>query len=133
APVKKANNAAQAVVVGWVGTHSTYPFVESIFPALKEVAKGRNFRLKIVGAGRDKIELDGVNIENLEWQLDREIENFQWLDIGLYPIAIGGSAPAEWTAGKSGFKAIQYMSVGVPYIASPIGAAAKIGEEGVTH
>ena len=40
---------------------------------------------------------------------------------------------AGWAAGKSGFKAIQYMSVGVPYVATPVGASAEIGEAGVTH
>jgi glycosyltransferase involved in cell wall biosynthesis len=40
---------------------------------------------------------------------------------------------AGWAAGKSGFKAIQYMSVGVPYVATPVGASAEIGVAGVTH
>ncbi|HJZ80289.1 MAG TPA: glycosyltransferase, partial [Pyrinomonadaceae bacterium] len=38
-----------------------------------------------------------------------------------------------WAAGKSGFKAVQYMAVGVPYVATPVGGSAEIGEEGKTH
>jgi glycosyltransferase involved in cell wall biosynthesis len=116
-------------VVGWIGTHSTFPFLEAILPALAEAAKRQPFKLKIVGSGRTTVTVPGVEVENLEWNLGREIEDFQSLDIGLYPV----NADNNWATGKSGFKAIQYMSVGVPYVATPIGAAAQIGEENVTH
>ena len=116
-------------VVGWIGTHSTFPFLEAILPALAEAAKRQPFKLKIVGSGRPCVNVPGVEVENLEWNLGREIEDFQSLDIGLYPL----NADNNWVTGKSGFKAIQYMSVGVPYVATPIGAAAQIGAENVTH
>jgi glycosyltransferase involved in cell wall biosynthesis len=61
--------------------------------------------------------------------LQREIEDFRSVDIGLYPL----KADNNWTMGKSGFKAIQWMAVGIPYVATPIGAAAQIGEPDVTH
>ena len=43
------------------------------------------------------------------------------------------SSNEAWSAGKSGFKAIQYMSLGIPYVMSPIGTCAEIGEPGTTH
>ena len=116
-------------VVGWVGTHSTFPFMQSILPALSEVAKTQPFKLKIVGAGRADVVVPGIEVENLEWNLEREVEDFQSLDVGLYPV----NADNNWATGKSGFKAIQYMATGVPYVATPIGAAAQIGEENLTH
>jgi len=74
----------------------------------------------------------GVDVENLDWKLEREVQDFQSFDIGLYPI--DPSLYAEnWAAGKSGFKAIQYMAVGIPFVAAPVGAMAEIGETGVTH
>ena len=119
-------------VLGWIGTHSTFPYLESIFPVLQELAKNFSFRLKIVGAGKEEIILSGVEVENLRWQLHREVEDFQAIDIGLYPIDEGLYAE-KWAAGKSGFKAIQYMAVGIPYVATPVGGAGVIGEEGLTH
>ena len=115
-------------VVGWVGTHSTFPYLESIFPALEEVARARPFRLKVVGAGRERVSVPGVEVENLEWSMGREPADFRSLDVGLYPIVA-----SEWAAGKSGFKAIQYMAVGVPFVATPVGASGEIGEPGATH
>jgi glycosyltransferase involved in cell wall biosynthesis len=120
------------VVLGWIGTHSTFPYLESIFPVLTDLSKDYDFRLKVVGAGKDEITVPGVEIENSRWSLDREVRDFQSIDIGLYPID-AGLYSGKWAAGKSGFKAIQYMAVGVPYVATPVGASAELGEVGITH
>jgi len=115
-------------VLGWIGTHSTYPYLESIFPALQQLARKHRFRVKVIGAGRDDINVPGVDVENLKWNLLREVDDFQSFDIGLYPII-----PDAWSVGKSGFKAIQYMAVGIPYVVTPVGACAETGELGQTH
>jgi glycosyltransferase involved in cell wall biosynthesis len=120
-------------VLGWIGTHSTFPFLESIFPVLRELAREHRFRLKVVGAGAHQPELPGVEVEYLDWKLDREVEDFRSLDVGLYPLTALGNAPNEWLAGKSGFKAVQYMAVGVPFVVTPVGVCAEMGEAGATH
>jgi glycosyltransferase involved in cell wall biosynthesis len=119
------------VVLGWIGTHSTFPYLQLVFPALAELGKRHRIRLRIVGAGRDNVTIPGVTVENLPWRLEREVHDFQSLDIGLYPI--DETLYSGWAAGKSGFKAIQYMAIGVPYVATPIGGSAEIGEVGTTH
>jgi glycosyltransferase involved in cell wall biosynthesis len=116
-----------APVLGWIGTHSTYQFLETLFPVLQQLARTHRFRLKVVGAGRE-VKVPGVEVENLEWSLEREIHDFQSFDVGLYPLVAD-----HWSVGKSGFKAIQYMAVGIPYVMSPVGASAEIGEAGATH
>lgn len=122
----------ETVVLGWVGTHSTFPYLESIFPVLQDLARDHTFKLKIVGAGKKDISIPGVTVENLEWKLSREVEDFQSFDIGLYPIDAALYAD-NWAAGKSGFKAIEYMSVGIPYVATPVGVLEEIGENETTH
>jgi glycosyltransferase involved in cell wall biosynthesis len=121
------------VVLGWIGTHSTFPFLESLFPILERLAEKHKFVLKVVGAGRKHVEVNGVEVENLDWSLEREVEDFRSLDIGLYPIVPKGAASDEWIKGKSGFKAIQYMAVGVPFVMSPVGVCSELGEPGRTH
>jgi glycosyltransferase involved in cell wall biosynthesis len=115
-------------VLGWIGTHSTYQYLETVFPALQQLARSHRFRLKVIGAGRDEIKLEGVEVENLRWSLARETEDFRSFDVGLYPLL-----PSDWAAGKSGFKSVQYMAVGIPFVVTPFGAAAEIGEAGRTH
>ena len=128
-----ASRAGSGVpVLGWIGTHSTYPYLESIFPVLSELAKTHSFRLKVVGAGQSEVRVSGVEVENLPWDLEREVADFQSIDIGLYPID-AALYSGKWAAGKSGFKAIQYMAVGVPYVATPVGGSAELGEVNATH
>jgi glycosyltransferase involved in cell wall biosynthesis len=129
-PVPRRNDGSP--VVGWIGTHSTFPYLESIFPVLQDLAKTYPFRLKIVGSGRPKVIVPGLEVENLKWDMVREISDFQSVDIGLYPIETSLYAE-KWASGKSGFKAIQYMAVGIPYVSTPVGASAEIGEVGTTH
>ncbi|HZH92013.1 MAG TPA: glycosyltransferase family 4 protein [Pyrinomonadaceae bacterium] len=119
---------ADVPLLGWIGTHSTYPYLESIFPALQQLARSHRFRLRVVGSGRENINVQGVEVENPAWNLAREVHDFQSLDIGLYPIVAD-----DWATGKSGFKAIQYMSVGVPFVVTPVGECAEIGLAGSTH
>ncbi|HET8799401.1 MAG TPA: glycosyltransferase family 4 protein, partial [Thermoanaerobaculia bacterium] len=114
-------------VVGWIGTHSTYSYLRSIFPLFRQLAKEHRFLLRIVGAGREE-EVPGVDVEFLPWRLERELADLQSFDLALYPII-----PDAWAEGKSGFKAIQYLSCGIPYVATPAGVVAQIGCEGQTH
>ena len=121
----------ESPVLGWIGTHSTFPYLESIFPVLSRLGEEHPFSLKIVGAGRADITVPNVRVETLPWELDREVRDFQSVDIGLYPIDT--KLYGNWAQGKSGFKAVQYMAVGVPYVATPVGGSVEIGEEGKTH
>jgi glycosyltransferase involved in cell wall biosynthesis len=121
-------NGDEVPVIGWVGTHSTYQYLASVFPALQRLAEVHRFRLRVVGAGREEINIPGVEVENLAWNLEREIADFQSFDIGLYPIV-----EDDWSVGKSGFKSVQYMAVGVPFVTTPVGACAEIGTPDVTH
>jgi glycosyltransferase involved in cell wall biosynthesis len=113
-------------VIGWIGSHSTFPYMKLLLPIIEELGKKYQFRLKIVG-GAEEVRLRTVDVENVRWQLTREVEEFRSLDIGLYPIIAD-----EWSVGKSGLKAVQYMSVGIPTVASAVGAVSEILEDGVT-
>ncbi|MGD9693875.1 MAG: glycosyltransferase family 4 protein [Acidimicrobiia bacterium] len=119
-------------VLGWVGTPSTFPFLEAIFPTLQRLAETQRFTLRVVGSGKDRIVLPGVDVEAVPWSLHRELDDFRSIDVGLYPLPTSG-ALREWTLGKSGLKAIQYLACGVPFVMTPVGAGAEIGEPGHTH
>ena len=120
----KANGRANGpLVVGWIGTHTTLPYLEAIMPALEKLALKHFFKLKVVGGG-SALNARGLNLEERDWQLSREVEDFRSLDIGLYPLT-----DDDWSRCKSGFKAIQYACCGVPFVASAVGVVKEIAEQ----
>lgn len=126
-------NENDPLVIGWIGTASTFPYLQKIFPALQRLSKRHDFVLRLRGTGQREVHLDGVNVDNAPWKLETEIADFRSIDIGLYPLIPTEEMSLEWLEGKSGFKAIQYLSLGIPYVVSPVGVAAEFGLSGETH
>ena len=111
--------------VGWIGSHSTAKYFMSLGPMLEHTASRHPFRVYVVG-NPTALRLTGIDVEEVPWSLEREVEDFQRCDIGLYPL--GNDA---WAQGKCGFKAIQFMACGVPVVASAIGVNCDIIRDGV--
>jgi glycosyltransferase involved in cell wall biosynthesis len=118
--------------IGWIGTHTTFPFLRRLLPLFERLGRERRFCVRIIGSGRDDIRFDGrfdgVEIETRAWDIGREAEDFRSLDIGVYPLD-----DDAWNAGKSGLKAVQYMASGVPFVMSPVGVCAAMGRAGETN
>jgi glycosyltransferase involved in cell wall biosynthesis len=118
-----------ATRIGWVGSHSTAHQLDLAAPALRQLrADGYEFEVHLVGAGND-FALDDLDVQSRPWRLDEEIQDFQQIDIGLAPMH---SEPVY--EGKCGFKQLQYMAVGVPFISSWVGGARDFvvdGENGL--
>jgi len=61
-----------------------------------------------------------------EWGLDAEVGDLQDFDIGIMPLPND-----EWSRGEGGYKLLQYMAVGIPCVASPVGINSALIKEGV--
>jgi glycosyltransferase involved in cell wall biosynthesis len=124
-PAGKGGSPAIAPVVGWIGTPTTVPYLRSLDAVLQEVARTHPFVLRVCGAGGD-VKIPGVTVQNTPWTLDGEVALFNTCDIGVYPLS-----DDEWSRGKCGFKAIQFMACGVPVVAAPVGVNGEIITDGV--
>ena len=103
-------------IIGWIGSPTTASYIRGLAGVLRQVRERHNFVLRVSGTG-EPLEIPGVQVENETWTLAREVELFNGCDIGVYPLA-----DDEWSKGKCGFKAIEFMACGVPVVAANRGA-----------
>ena len=121
------NGAARSrdLVVGWIGSPTTASYIRDLEPVLRRVRDRHAFVLRVSGAG-DRMQIPGLTVENAPWSLDREVELFNTCDVGVYPLT-----DDEWSRGKCGFKAIEFMACGVPVVAAAVGVNREIIQDGV--
>jgi glycosyltransferase involved in cell wall biosynthesis len=112
-------------VVGWIGSPTTALYLRQLLPVLQRVAREHAFVLRVSGAG-DPVEAPGLDVDNQPWALGREVDLFNTCDVGVYPLT-----DDEWSKGKCGFKAIEFMACGVPVVAAAVGVNREIIQDGV--
>jgi glycosyltransferase involved in cell wall biosynthesis len=116
---KNSFSNEKKVVIGWTGTFSSKKYLDILRPVFIELKKECDFRLIVIG--NFEYELHGIDLEVIQWNLESEVADMQKIDIGIYPLS-----DDPWVYGKSGLKAIQYMSFGLPTVATNIGTTASI-------
>jgi glycosyltransferase involved in cell wall biosynthesis len=112
-------NIHHSITIGWSGSHSTLRYaclLEDVFLALE-----KKFSITILLIGATQNPFKKIQATCLPWKASTEVEDLQKIDIGVYPM------PDEpWVYGKSGLKALQYMALGIPTVASALGANYRI-------
>lgn len=118
-----SQTAKKDLVIGWIGSCHTLPYLEAIAPQLQSVCRAvPGTRLKIIADAF--FDLEGVKVIKKAWSSEDEIADMQSFDIGIMPLP-----DTPWCRGKCGFKLIQYMALGIPVVCSPVGGNRDI----VTH
>lgn len=112
------------VVLGWIGSPTTTRYLELIRKPLTELGQ-RYPNLKLCLIGASHFEFDGLPVVNLGWDLDTEVDCLRQFDIGLMPLP-----DDDFTRGKGGYKLLQYMSMGLPVVASPVEINCELVDDG---
>lgn len=119
--VKEHNE--DVVTIGWTGSHSTLPYLDQIMDVLLFAEK--ELGTKFIVIANKKPDLLLSNWEYIPWNEVTEIDDLMKIDIGVMPLK-----DDKWSEGKCGFKLIQYLSLGIPAVASPVGVNNVIIENG---
>lgn len=117
--VRAETNSAGPLVIGWTGSYSTVQHLDTLRGALQKLAETEQFRLRVIGT--PKYELPSVDAEAMPWRAATELEDLGAIDIGVMPLP-----DDNWSKGKCGLKALQFMALGIPTICSPVGVNTDI-------
>ncbi len=110
------------LTIGWTGTYTNLHNLTIIEAVIAALQAKYHFNFLVI-ANKDP-QLKKIAYAYKKWNIKTEIEDLMEMNIGVMPLA--GSVVEM---GKCGFKAIQYASLGIPAVVSPVGA----NKEVVTH
>ncbi|HLJ85644.1 MAG TPA: glycosyltransferase family 4 protein [Candidatus Angelobacter sp.] len=113
------------VVVGWMGSPSTAPYLSMVESALTRLSEKYSGRVQYRFFGCPEYQPQLPESLSLPFVLSSEIKDLHSLDIGIMPMP-----DTEWTRGKCAFKAIQYMATGAVAVASPVGVTTDLIRDG---
>lgn len=113
------------IIIGWTGSHSTLKYHYLLETVLRQIQeKFPNVEVAVIANGEPTIKLERLSF--IKWSKESEIANLLTFDIGIMPLP-----DDEWSKGKCGFKALQYMALEIPAVISPVGVNCKIIEHGI--
>ena len=121
--VREPDRTKAYPVIGWTGSFSTVQHLDTLRGALQKLAQRERFKLRVIGT--PQYELEGVEVEAMQWRAQSEIDDLVPCDIGIMPLP-----DDKWSKGKCGLKALQFMALGIPTMCSPVGVNTDIIQDG---
>ncbi len=111
------------MVIGWTGTHSTISYLNALVPVLEKLEKTYDFTFLVISDKQPDFTFR--SLQYLPWNKATEAEDLLRMNIGVMPLT-----DDQWSRGKCGFKALQYMALGIPPLVSPVGVNTDIVQSG---
>jgi glycosyltransferase involved in cell wall biosynthesis len=123
-PRKKKISNHEEIILGWIGTKGNLKYLKKLEPVFESIRQ-RFPRVKLKIVSNDFYDSPYLPVVKKPWKLEDENEDLISFDIGLMPLD-----DDLWSKGKCGLKIIQYLSVGVPVVCTPVGINPDIVQDG---
>ena len=107
------------IVVGWSGLEYNFKYLKTIATVLARLLERYPVEILILSGSPPKDFSFPYRFE--KWSSERETEQISRFDIGLMPLEWD-----EWCRGKCGMKLLQYMSLQIPSVSTPVGVNSEI-------
>jgi glycosyltransferase involved in cell wall biosynthesis len=120
----RTDHQREKAIIGWTGTHTTSQYLDDIIPVLKKLEEKHNFIFRVISNENPAFALK--SFEFVPWSKETEIADLQQFTIGIMPLRHD-----IWSEGKCGFKGLQYMSLGIVAVMSPVGVNTSIVHDGI--
>lgn len=113
------------VCIGWSGSSTTINNIRVIAGALRRLSEQVSHRVHLIGG--KQFDLPGVRYTAQEWAAETEVEDLRRIQVGMVPLPVN-----EWNKLKFFMKTAQFMALGIPPVATPLGSNPQVIEHGVT-
>jgi glycosyltransferase involved in cell wall biosynthesis len=123
-PKKKKISNRPEIILGWIGTKGNLKYLKRLEPVFETIRQRfPHVKLKIVS--NDFYDPSSLPVIKKPWKLEDENADLTSFDIGLMPLN-----DDLWSRGKCGLKIVQYLSVGLPVVCTPVGINSDIIQNG---
>ncbi len=120
-PPAISTRSSTAREVLWTGSASTLFNLEMVLERTLRICERKGYKLVVLGAENVTRLPAHANLSVRRWSQEAEDDSLASAALGIMPLV-----DSPWDRGKAAYKAVRYVTAGVPCLISPVGVNAAL-------